>query len=599
MPVEKFDLLRRRMLAHVREEYTDTAQIHLHEAAWRATEFHAKTRLKRGADGKPRVMYVFHSANMGGGEIQLWRRMRLIRTYGIEPIIVLPGVLKESEQVAQLKEQLLQENLQLEFVDYTCFTEPRSPDDFFSEFEKDQIRGLIERCGPSLVHTVTFIPSFGQVCTELNIPHVASLYAVEDDFAWSNGYPGFKHCDIVESDSFRYAQRWGTLLDSIRYCSRQLVPESLFSIGTQKYLDRIGEPPASLKGPIHLVVTGTVQERKCQLETIQAVEKLIEQGLDLSLDLYGYTQFFPKYVEKCQKAIDSAGLKDRIRFCGFKDDVTIIMQNVDVLLSLSAYESFPSSIKEAMATGVLVVATPVGGVAELIIDKVSGILCSDVTVDAMVDGIRRALELSPEDRSQIIEQARRVARSEFHPFRAANDLLEEYNRAIDNVQHTASVDPIRKSGQSSRQTIVKSPRGEPTNIVKVNGILRNILIPDRENLCGLDVMVGLFEKMASGFIILQIFDRNGRGLRKAIFDLGRAQDNQFISFKFDAIQDLSLKPLTLQFHLVEKGKGTLVGLYENVPPPEGVDRLLRRIKTSIGFPITSHGLYCRKHYGVP
>ena len=599
MPVEKFDLLRARMLAHVREEYTESAQIHLHEAAWRATEFHAKTRLQRGADGKPRVMYVLHSANMGGGEIQLWRRLRLARSYGIEPIIVLPRVLEETEQVTRLKELLIQEQLQLEFVDYTCFTEPRSPDDFFSEFERDQIRELLQRCGPSLVHTVTFIPSFGQVCTELGVPHVTSVYAVEDDFAWSNGYPGFKHCDIVESDSFRYTQRWGMLLDVQKFCSRQLVPEALFCLGQQQFLAKIGEEPKALNGPIHMVVTGTFQERKSQLEIIQAFGKLIKEGWDIQLDFYGYTHFFPEYVEKCQKAIESARISDRIRLCGFTDDVVGIMKDADILLSLSTYESFPSSIKEAMASGVLVVATPVGGVAELVVDNISGILCNDVTAEAMVDGIRRALELAPVERQQIIEQARRVARSEFHPYRIANDLFEVYNRAIDNCSGLVNSGPSHKVGQTSRQTIVKGTRGHPVSVVKVNGGLWSTLAPDRENLCGLDVMVGLFEKKATGFIILKIYDQNGLELRKAINDLGRAQDNQFISFRFDAIPDLSLKPLTLQFHLIEKGFGTTVGLYENVSQVNRSDLLIRRIKSALRLPLISQGLYCRKHYGVP
>jgi glycosyltransferase involved in cell wall biosynthesis len=58
MPAERFDLLRRRMVEHVRLEFTERAQIHLHEAAVRATEFHAATRERRGADGRPKVRHL-------------------------------------------------------------------------------------------------------------------------------------------------------------------------------------------------------------------------------------------------------------------------------------------------------------------------------------------------------------------------------------------------------------------------------------------------------------------------------------------------------------------------------------------------------------
>src|SRR4029077_21296369 len=54
MPAERFGLLRRRMVEHVRLEYTERAQIHLHEAAGAATQLHAAPRGRRGEDGRPR-----------------------------------------------------------------------------------------------------------------------------------------------------------------------------------------------------------------------------------------------------------------------------------------------------------------------------------------------------------------------------------------------------------------------------------------------------------------------------------------------------------------------------------------------------------------
>ena len=85
MPAADFDDLRRRCVQHVREEYSNIALIDRHEAAWRATEFHALTHAQRHADGRPRVMYFLHSAAYGGGELQLWRRLRLARSMGSSP----------------------------------------------------------------------------------------------------------------------------------------------------------------------------------------------------------------------------------------------------------------------------------------------------------------------------------------------------------------------------------------------------------------------------------------------------------------------------------------------------------------------------------
>src|SRR5262249_39074516 len=83
MSAQGFDRVRQRCLLHVREEYTDAALIDRHEAAWRATEFHARTRGRRYADGRPRVLYVLPAAHAGRGDPQLWR-LRAGRAYGTE-----------------------------------------------------------------------------------------------------------------------------------------------------------------------------------------------------------------------------------------------------------------------------------------------------------------------------------------------------------------------------------------------------------------------------------------------------------------------------------------------------------------------------------
>ena len=78
-----------------------------------------------------------------------------------------------------------------------------------------------------------------------------------------------------------------------------------------------------------------------------------------------------------------------------------------------------------MAAGLLVVATPIGGIPELILDGETGILCAGTDVDAIAEGIRRAAALDDAAYRRLVEAARRIARAEFHPNRAANDLADD------------------------------------------------------------------------------------------------------------------------------------------------------------------------------
>jgi glycosyltransferase involved in cell wall biosynthesis len=66
------------------------------------------------------------------------------------------------------------------------------------------------------------------------------------------------------------------------------------------------------------------------------------------------------------------GIASAMRFFGQRDDVPTLLQEVDILLSSSYWEGFPTVILEAMMAGVPVVATAVSGSRELVQDGVTG-----------------------------------------------------------------------------------------------------------------------------------------------------------------------------------------------------------------------------------
>ena len=69
---------------------------------------------------------------------------------------------------------------------------------------------------------------------------------------------------------------------------------------------------------------------------------------------------------------DELGLGDRFRLLGFQPDAVRIMAGCDLFCLASHYEGLPVSVMEAMALGLPIVATDVGGLAELVVDGVDG-----------------------------------------------------------------------------------------------------------------------------------------------------------------------------------------------------------------------------------
>jgi glycosyltransferase involved in cell wall biosynthesis len=84
------------------------------------------------------------------------------------------------------------------------------------------------------------------------------------------------------------------------------------------------------------------------------------------------------------------GVSSRVRFLGHRRDVPALLAVADLFVLPSLYEGFPLSVLEAMAAGVPVVATAVGGTDELVSSD-TGTLVAPADPRALADGIRTVL----------------------------------------------------------------------------------------------------------------------------------------------------------------------------------------------------------------
>lgn len=59
---------------------------------------------------------------------------------------------------------------------------------------------------------------------------------------------------------------------------------------------------------------------------------------------------------------------------GFVNDVTILLENADIFLLTSKFESFPLSILEALSFGLPIISTDTGGINEIVLNNINGYL---------------------------------------------------------------------------------------------------------------------------------------------------------------------------------------------------------------------------------
>jgi glycosyltransferase involved in cell wall biosynthesis len=83
------------------------------------------------------------------------------------------------------------------------------------------------------------------------------------------------------------------------------------------------------------------------------------------------------------------GLGDRFALLGYRDDATRVMAACDVFCLASHYEGLPIALMEALALGLPVVATDVGGIREIVTDGEQGVLVPRAAPAQLADALLR------------------------------------------------------------------------------------------------------------------------------------------------------------------------------------------------------------------
>ena len=103
---------------------------------------------------------------------------------------------------------------------------------------------------------------------------------------------------------------------------------------------------------------------------VRALAEAVRTGVDASLSVVGEG---PERAN-LERLAAREGVRDRVRFEGYRPDPETWLRGVDVLVRPSVTEGMPLGVLEAMAAGVVVVASDVPGNASLVRDGDSGLL---------------------------------------------------------------------------------------------------------------------------------------------------------------------------------------------------------------------------------
>ncbi len=210
---------------------------------------------------------------------------------------------------------------------------------------------------------------------------------------------------------------------------RRKITQIYNGVDTEKFHPSDKKNPALPFAQSGLVVFGTVgrmQPVKDQSNLARAFVKMLKIAPQFRQNARLMMIGDGPLKNDAEAILDEAGCPELAWLPGARDDVPDIMRQMDVFVLPSLSEGISNTILEAMATGLPVIATRVGGNAELVDENETGLLVPPADPEAMARGMIRYLE-HPRLNSRHGNTARQKAEKSFSMDAMVSAYLQVYD----------------------------------------------------------------------------------------------------------------------------------------------------------------------------
>jgi glycosyltransferase involved in cell wall biosynthesis len=250
-------------------------------------------------------------------------------------------------------------------------------------------------------------------------PHAWSFWAASG--ALRSGYTGLE----------RLAAHWCRTIVVVADAERRAALEARIGTPAQYRVVQNGidtERFALPRRPVggRVIAVGRLARQKRPDLLVHAAARLRDRHPEIEVLLVGEGPERPAV----ERLVSELGLGGQVQLLGNREDVPELLATAEAAVLASDYEGCPLSVLEAMAAGVPVVATHVGGVPEILADGSTGRLVEPGQPEALAAAIGDLLD-DPVLRDSLGSEARRVARERFTRERMSAELAALYETHAD------------------------------------------------------------------------------------------------------------------------------------------------------------------------
>lgn len=178
-------------------------------------------------------------------------------------------------------------------------------------------------------------------------------------------------------------------------------------------------PSVQTHDKIKVITVGRMEAVKDPLTTLEAIANLIPRFANIELTVVGGGSMIPAIEAAAQKR----GIQNQVVCLGERDDISSLLTSSDIFVQSSLVEGISNTILEAMASGLPVVATDVGGNSELVEERVTGLLVPPQDVEQL----KKALQYYCEDKARRREHGLN-GRLRVERHFSLNKMIEQYDK---------------------------------------------------------------------------------------------------------------------------------------------------------------------------
>ena len=228
----------------------------------------------------------------------------------------------------------------------------------------------------------------------------------------------WRRVDRLLSVSSRLAERMsgeiGVPLDRVHVIRNGV---DLNRFGTVGAMARTGVTDSDSNGTVVLGAVGRLVQVKDHATLIAAVHVLRNRGHRVSAVIAGDGPL----RGKLQARIAAHGLQDWVHLLGHRSDIESMLAGIDIFVQPSTSEGMSNTILEAMASGLPVVATRVGGADEMVVEGHTGTLVRPSDATALAVAVELLVGDAPRRRNM-----GRAARMRAHREFSLQAMIERY-----------------------------------------------------------------------------------------------------------------------------------------------------------------------------